>query len=88
MSACDQQKFYGVNDDSWTSIKQTAKDKYGVEIADACGTVCHQGFSFSWTLDADQTLTVQCTDSPFFAPCASINEKVKELIAKCIDDNE
>ncbi|HZS35473.1 MAG TPA: hypothetical protein VFF06_01525 [Polyangia bacterium] len=87
MSACDPQTFHDVNDAAWDAIKQTARDQYGVAIDGAGGSIRHSGFAFTWTLDDARTLTVQCTDSPFFAPCALINEKMQELIGKCVADH-
>jgi hypothetical protein len=39
----------------------------------------------TWNYDpASQVLTIQCTDSPFFIPCATINSQINDLVKACV----
>jgi hypothetical protein len=53
----------------------------GLELSGLGGATDYQGMTFTWAYDQDaQTLTIQCTDKPFFVPCSMIEQKIRALI--------
>lgn len=49
--------------------------------------VTANGFSVAWNYDQDaQNLHVQCTDSPFWAPCSTIDSKLAAAVEGCPPD--
>lgn len=50
----------------------------------ASGTASRAGFDIAWKYDqTSQTLVVQCTSSPFYAPCSLINAQINSWILSC-----
>jgi len=48
------------------------------------GTASRAGFHIAWKYDPiSETLTVQCTSSPFYAPCSLITAQIKNWITAC-----
>jgi hypothetical protein len=66
-----------------------AAAEYGVTISGNNGTATKDGFTICWKYDP-QTMTaqVQCTDSPFWAPCSTINSHLNTAIETCLDHHE
>ena len=78
--ACDAQTFSGVTQDQFSGLMQKAQAA-GIGISGNSGTASQSGVTMTWNYDpASQVLTIQCTDSPFFIPCATINSKINDLV--------
>ena len=84
MSACAAQNFTNVNENVWNCLVQQAA-QIGVQIPGPQGCASAQGFTVCWNWNSGaQTLMVQCTDSPWWAPCSTINNAIQELVGKCL----
>jgi hypothetical protein len=60
--ACEAQRFSAVDSERWSCMKDGEPG----------------WLSFTWSYNAgEQTLSVQCTDSPFWAPCSVITTGCK-----------
>jgi hypothetical protein len=82
--ACQAQRFSAVDSERWTCIKDEVRDQYGFTITTDNGTVSQGGFTLTWSYNAgEQTLSVQRTDSPFWAPCAVINDRMQSIARNC-----
>jgi len=56
----------------------------GVAIQGDQGEVSKDGITIRWSFDPQtRVLTLQCTDSPFFLPCGTINSKIHDLVDSC-----
>lgn len=85
MSACAMLSYNNVNPTAWTACVNAAA-QYGVTINTNAGSAVKDGFTIAWNYDANaQTLSVQCTDSPFWAPCSTINSKINDAIEACLN---
>ena len=59
---------------------QSKAAQIGVELTGDSGQASQKGFTFSWNYDEEmQTLTIQCLDHPFFAPCSLVNAKLQQM---------
>ena len=84
MSACAMQTFNNVTPSAWTCCK-TAIAKFGITVDGDSGTQSKDGFTVTWNYSsAAQTLQIQCTDSPWWASCSTINGKITELVEPCL----
>jgi hypothetical protein len=82
--ACDAQTFSGVTKDQFSGLMQKAQAA-GIGISGNSGTASQSGVTMTWNYDpASQVLTIQCTDSPFFIPCATINSQINDLVKACV----
>lgn len=84
MSACEAQTFENVDGGAWERLLQKAEG-YGVAISGYSGESSRDGFTIAWNYDpASGRLLLQCTDSPWWAPCGMINDKMRELVEKSL----
>jgi hypothetical protein len=80
MAGCDPQTFSGVTQDQFSGLVKKAQAA-GIGISGNSGTATQSGVTMTWNYDpVFQVLTIQCTDSPFFIPCATINSKINDLV--------
>ena len=88
MARCELQTFSEFNVECIQALQRRIQAE-GVEGASVpsgatSGTASRMGFKISWTYDAaSKTLTVECTDSPFYAPCSVINAQIRTWINSC-----
>lgn len=83
MSKCTAQIFSGITAAMWQQISQQATDN-GLPIEGNSGRKTKDGFEVSWDFDpASGRLELQCHNSPFWAPCSLIQEKVEEIVKSC-----
>jgi hypothetical protein len=83
MGACATQTFSGVTQARFDCLVQKAAAA-GIAIAGDVGQASKDGITIRWQFDpAGQTLELQCTDSPFFLPCGTINAKIHDLVDAC-----
>ena len=84
MAACPADTFSNVTDAVFKCLVAKAA-KYGVTINKDSGTAKSNGFTVKWNYDrAASNLTIQVTDSPFWAPCATIRGVVKKEVQSCM----
>jgi hypothetical protein len=56
----------------------------GLIIDGDAGETSHMSFDLRWHFDpATELFTVQCTRRPFMVNCATINERISELVDSC-----
>jgi hypothetical protein len=83
MAACAAQNFTNVNQAVWDCLVQQAQ-QYGVPIGGPQGCQTAHGFTVCWNWNSGaQTLMVQCTDSPWWAPCGMINGRIHDAVVGC-----
>lgn len=88
MSACAMLSYNNVTQAAWNCGIQTAA-QYGVTITTPSGSATVNGFTIAWNYNAaQQTLTLQCTDSPFWAPCSTINSHINDAVEQCLSQNQ
>jgi hypothetical protein len=80
MGPCASQTFNNITPDQWQALQAKAAAN-NIPINGSSGTATQQGFTFTWQYDAASgTLTIQCLDHPFWAPCGTINSRVHDLV--------
>ena len=80
MSQCAAQVFGNISPDKWQSLRAKAAAN-NINLTGDSGETTQQGFTFSWQYDAaSSSLTIQCLDHPFWAPCGSINGRIHDLL--------
>ena len=80
MAGCPSQTFTGIT----PAIKAFLEAKgaaAGMPIAGDNGSATTMGVTIQWAYDPTaETLTITCTDAPFFVPCSTVQTKVTELV--------
>ncbi len=85
MGSCSQQSFNNVSSGAWSCLVSKAAH-YGVHISSNSGSASASGFTIAWNYDPGaQTLSIQCTDKPFWAPCGTVNGKIHDVVEGCMD---
>lgn len=88
MTACPPQTFAAVTRPVWQNICATLAKQHpelGAGPVPDQGTASDQGYAIAWSfVEATWTLTVQCTDSPWWAPCSAIGEAIAEMVDDAI----
>jgi hypothetical protein len=90
--ACDPVVFKNVDANAWDCLKQKATQyaqghNFPLPPLNDTGSVSHSGFSATWAYDSNAaTLTITCTNHPFFVSCNFVNGHVQTGIAgtQCI----
>ena len=84
MAGCDAQTFSGVTQAQFTCLAQKAQSSFGITISTNSGTQSKDGVTVTWNFDHNaQTLTIQCTDKPFFLSCDTIDSQLKSAVDGC-----
>jgi len=87
MSACAMLTYGGATPAAWACAKEKAAS-FGVTITTNTGSATVHGFTVAWNYNPDaQTASIQCTDSPFWAPCSVINSKINDQVEQCLQQN-
>lgn len=87
MSACAMLTYNGVTEAAWACGVEKAK-QYGVNITTNSGSASVSGFTIAWNYNpGTQMLSLQCTDSPWWAPCSVINGKISEAVEQCLQQH-
>jgi hypothetical protein len=80
MAGCNPLNFSGITPARFTALTAKAQQA-GVPISGDSGTASQMGVTVTWNFDpAAQTLTIQCTDKPFFISCDTINGKIQDAV--------
>ncbi len=81
MSACASQTFSDVTPTHFEMLARKASAAAGVTLDGYSGSCSRNGFTVIWDYDPDdQTLVIQCTESPFSVTCGSINQRIHDLV--------
>jgi len=84
MGACATQTFTGITQAQFDCISQKAQAETGIVISGNTGSAGQDGITIRWAFDpVGQTLEIQCTASPFFVSCGTINGKIHDLVDAC-----
>jgi hypothetical protein len=87
MSACSMLSYNRVTLAVWQCCIGKAA-QYGVQITSSTGQASQHGFTIAWTYrEQEQTLSLQCVDSPFWAPCSTINGKINDAVEDCLNQH-
>jgi hypothetical protein len=79
--SCPAITLSGITPEKYQALLATAKAQ-GLDLTGVSGTTQYQGMTFTWDYDAaDESLTIRCTEKPFFIPCSMIDERIKALVA-------
>jgi hypothetical protein len=88
MSACAMLSYNNVTAAAFDCCKAAAA-KYGVTINSNSGSGTKDGFTVAWNYNPSlQTLSIQCTDSPWWAPCSMINGRINDAVEGCLTSNQ
>lgn len=83
MGGCAAQVFSNVDSARFERLTAKAQTE-GMNIAGNSGTATEGKITVTWDYDPTaQTLTLQCTDSPFYLGCGFINSNIHSLIDGC-----
>ena len=85
MAACATQKFSGVTGSVWDCIVAKVEAEFGIVISSDQGETSKDGFTLEWDYERSSLImSITCTDSPFWAPCSTINGKIHDLVDACM----
>jgi len=88
MSACAMLTYNNVTSNAWNCGVAKARS-YGVTISGNSGSASSSGFTVAWNYNPDnQTLSLQCTDSPWYVPCSIINSQINTAVEQCLDQHQ
>lgn len=80
MSGCPEMTFEGLSAEKYASLLDAAQAQ-GLQLTGDAGSTSYQGMDFTWNYDqASGTLTIHCTEKPFFVPCNMIEQKIRALL--------
>ncbi len=80
MPACPQMTFNNISPEKYETLLATAQSQ-GLNLVGYSGNTSYQSMTFSWEYDlSTQSLTLHCTEKPFFVPCSLIEQKIRTLI--------
>jgi hypothetical protein len=83
MAGCATQQFSGVSQGHFDCLVKKA-EAFGISISGNVGEASKDGITVRWQFDpAGQTLELQCTGSPFFLSCGTINGKIHDIFDEC-----
>lgn len=84
MSQCAAQVFDGVSPEQFACLQGKASEQ-GIQMAGDQGSASKDGITVTWDYEADsQTLTIQCTASPFYLSCGTINSTIHNFVDSCL----
>jgi hypothetical protein len=84
MSACAMLTYSNVSANAWNCGKEVAAS-YGVTINSNSGCGSASGFTVCWNYNPNTLVAqIQCTDSPWWAPCSVINNKINDAVEQCL----
>ncbi len=81
MAACKPVVFKNITREHFYAVRARIRAQADVSINGDSGTAAGNGFSASWNYDeAAQTLSIQCTNKPFFVPESLVADKITALV--------
>lgn len=79
MSACALQIFSNVTQNTLNCLEAAARSQ-GYDISGNSGSYTQDGFTIAWNYNSsNETLQIQCTDSPWYVPCSVINGRIHDI---------
>ena len=83
MAACATQTFTGITQSRFDCLVQKAQAA-GIAISGNSGVASQDGITIRWQFDPGaQTLELQCTGTPFFLSCGTINGEIHNIVDEC-----
>ena len=83
MAVCATQIFTSITQSRFNCLVQKAQAS-GIAIAGNAGTASKDGITIRWQFDpVGQTLELQCTGTPFFLSCGTINGEIHNIVDEC-----
>jgi hypothetical protein len=83
MSECAAQAFSGITQDQFACLSAKAEAQ-GISIDGNSGSASKDGITIVWEFNPEVgTLTIQCTASPFYISCGTVNAKLHDLVDSC-----
>jgi len=80
MASCEELVFTAVNRPHFDRIVNQAQSA-GIPINGDMGEAGRNGFTVKWAFaEHDNTLRIQCVDSPMLVPCTVISAKLVSLV--------
>ena len=73
--------WHNVTEAQWAKIKTEAAEY--VKITSDSGSASSNGFTMNWHYDQG-SLTIQCTDKPWYLPASVVNDKLSEIVEQCL----
>jgi hypothetical protein len=88
MSACAMLSYNNVTQEAWRcGIAKAAT--YGVTITRDQGSATVSGFTLAWNYNPGaQSLQLQCTDSPWWAPSSTVNAHINNAVEACLSQHQ
>lgn len=84
MSACAVQTFSNITQDTMNCLEEAARAQ-GYPVTGNSGSITDEGFTIAWNYNpSNETLQIQCTDSPWIVPCSTINGRIHALVEQYI----
>ena len=83
MAECATQTFSGITQARFDCLVSKAQSA-GIAITGNVGVASKDGVTVRWQFDpVGETLELQCTASPFFISCETINGQIQSLVGQC-----
>ncbi len=80
---CPRQTFSDFSQDQFDCLIRKGAAA-GIAINGTTGQASTNGITVVWDYDAiGLKLELECTESPFFIPCAIIESKIRDLVESC-----
>lgn len=84
MSACALQTFSNITQNLLDCLEAAARSQ-GYNISGKSGSYTQDGFTVTWNYNpSNETLQIQCIDSPWYVPCSVINGRIHDLAEQYI----
>ncbi|RRA48890.1 hypothetical protein [Acidipila sp. EB88] len=83
MAQCEEQGFSGVTSEHFALFLKKGQQLGlpGLNGTGYTGEASHMGVTIRWSyVEASQTLSVQCVQSPMLLPCSLINGKIRDAV--------
>jgi hypothetical protein len=81
MAACKPVTFQNITRERFQAVRARIRAQADVSVMGDMGTASGNGFTATWTYnEADQTLSIQCTEKPWFISEGLVADKIRALV--------
>ena len=81
MAACKSIVFKNISRTKFQAIRARINAQAEITCTGDIGTATGNGYTAQWTyVEPDQTLTIQCTDRPWFISESLVADKIQQLV--------
>jgi hypothetical protein len=81
MAACKPVTFQNITRERFQAIRARIRAQADTAVMGDTGVASGNGFTATWTYsDPNQTLSIQCTDKPWFVSEALVADKIRALV--------